>query len=102
MKATKAEFATIMEAMRRAQAELAVYLGSRDCDAELAIAKLVGILDQREVVRAMKRLDAANGVNALKRAPVNSRRDRERREFVRRVPDPAAVTGRGPVPVLSA
>jgi hypothetical protein len=99
MKATKAEFATIMEAMRRAQAELAVYLGSRDCDAELAIAKLVGILDQREVVRAMKRLDAVNG---SKRAPANSRRGVERREFVRRIPDPTAVTRRGPVPALSA
>jgi hypothetical protein len=86
--------------MRRAQAELAAYLGSRDCDAELTIAKLVGILDQREVVRAMKRLEAVNGAKALKRAPVNSRRNGERREFVRRVPDPAVVTR--PVPVLSA
>jgi hypothetical protein len=101
MKTTKAEFATILEAVRRAQAELAAYLGSRECDAELTIAKLVGILDQREVVRAMKRLEAANGANAFKRVPANSRRDGERREFVRRVPDPAAVISRV-VPPLSA
>jgi hypothetical protein len=52
------EFATVLEAIRRAQAELAAYLSSRDHDAELTIAKLVGILDRREVVGATQLLHA--------------------------------------------
>jgi hypothetical protein len=52
------EFATVLEAMRRAQAELAAYLSARDQDAELTIAKLVGILDRREVVGATRLLHA--------------------------------------------
>ena len=52
------EFATVLEAIRRAQAELAAYLSSRDHDAELTIAKLVGILDRREVVGATRLLYA--------------------------------------------
>ena len=36
------ELATILEAMRAAQAELAAYLNSADPDAELTLAKLVG------------------------------------------------------------
>jgi hypothetical protein len=58
MKVTNEQFATVLEAMRRAQAELANYLSSRDHDAELTIAKLVGILDRREVVGATRLLDA--------------------------------------------
>jgi hypothetical protein len=54
------EFATVLEAMRRAQAELAAYLSSRDQDAELTIAKLVGILDRREVVGATRLLHAVH------------------------------------------
>jgi hypothetical protein len=52
----KDELTTILEAMRAAQAELADYLVSPDRNAELTIAKLVGILDRREVVRAMRLL----------------------------------------------
>jgi hypothetical protein len=52
----KDELTTILDAMRAAQAELADYLVSADRNAELTIAKLVGILDRREVVRAMRLL----------------------------------------------
>jgi len=54
----KDELTTILEAMRAAHAELADYLVSGDRNAELAIAKLVGILERREVVRAMRSLRA--------------------------------------------
>src|SRR5262245_40011688 len=50
------ELTTILDAMRAAQAELAVYLASCDRNAELTIAKLVGILDRRDVVRALRAL----------------------------------------------
>ena len=52
----KDELTTILDGMRAAQAELADYLVSADRNAELTIAKLVGILDRREVVRAMQLL----------------------------------------------
>ena len=52
----KDEFATILDAMRGAQAELADYLASADHNSELTIARLVGILDRREVTRAMRLL----------------------------------------------
>jgi hypothetical protein len=52
----KEQLTTILDAMRAAQAELADYLVSADRNAELTIAKLVGILDRREVVRAMQLL----------------------------------------------
>ena len=52
----KDELPTILEAIRAAQAELAAYLNSADRNAELTIAKLVGILERREVVRAMRLL----------------------------------------------
>src|SRR5262245_48939374 len=54
----KDELTTILDAMRAAQGELADYLVSADRNAELTIAKLVGILDRREVVRAMRLLRA--------------------------------------------
>jgi hypothetical protein len=54
------EFATVLEAIRRAQAEIAAYLSSGDHDAELTIAKLVGILDRREVVGATRLLHAVH------------------------------------------
>ena len=50
------ELPTILQAIRAAQAELAAYLNSADRKAELTIAKLVGILERREVVRAMRLL----------------------------------------------
>ena len=50
------ELPTILEAIRAAQRELAAYLNSADRNAELTIAKLVGILERREVVRAMRLL----------------------------------------------
>jgi hypothetical protein len=52
----KDELPTILEAIRAAQDELAAYLNSADRNAELTIAKLVGILERREVVRAMRLL----------------------------------------------
>jgi hypothetical protein len=52
----KDELTTILDAMRSAQAELADYLVSPDRNAELA--KLVGILDRREVVRAIRLIRA--------------------------------------------
>jgi hypothetical protein len=55
----KDELTTILDAMRAAQAELAVYLDSADRNAELTIAKLVGILDRRDVVTAMRLLRAS-------------------------------------------
>jgi hypothetical protein len=57
----KEELATILEAMRAAQGELANYLVSSDRNAELTIAKLVGILERREVVKAMRLLRAFEG-----------------------------------------
>jgi hypothetical protein len=57
----KEEFATILDAMRGAQAELADYLASADHNSELTIAKLVGILDRREVVKAMRLLRPLDG-----------------------------------------
>jgi hypothetical protein len=60
----KEELTTILEAMRAAHAELADYLVSGDRNAELAIAKLVGILERREVVRAMRSLRALEGPGA--------------------------------------
>jgi hypothetical protein len=57
----KDEVTTILNAMCGAQAELAAYLVSADRNAELTIAKLVGILDRREVVRAMRLLRALEG-----------------------------------------
>ena len=50
------ELATILDAMRAAQAELAAYLNSAHPDAELTLAKLVGILERRDVVRATRLL----------------------------------------------
>ena len=50
------ELVTVLEALRRAQAELAFYLDSADRNAELTIAKLVGILDRRDVVGAARLL----------------------------------------------
>jgi hypothetical protein len=46
------ELVTVLEAVRCAQAELAAYLHSADRNAELALAKLVGILNRHEVVVA--------------------------------------------------
>jgi hypothetical protein len=57
----KDELTTILEAMRGAQAELADYLVSADRNAELTIAKLVGILDRREVVKALRLLRPLDG-----------------------------------------
>jgi len=48
----KEELVTVLEAVRRAQAELTAYLHSADRNAELALAKLVGILNRHEVVVA--------------------------------------------------
>ena len=56
----KDELATILDAMRAAQAELTAYLNSADRNAELTLAKLVGILERREVVRATRLLRPAH------------------------------------------
>jgi hypothetical protein len=60
----KDELTTILDAMRAAQAELAAYLNSTDRNAELTLAKLVGILDRREVVSAMRALRASSRPSA--------------------------------------
>jgi len=52
----KEELVTILEAVGRAQSELAAFLHSNDRNAELAIAKLVGILNRHEVVVAVELL----------------------------------------------
>jgi hypothetical protein len=52
----KDELTTILEAVGAAQAELAAYLTSSDRNAELAIAKLIGILDRRDLVKAARSL----------------------------------------------
>lgn len=61
----KDELATILDAMRAAQAELAAYLNSPNPDAELTLAKLVGILERREVVRATRLLRLARRPTAV-------------------------------------
>ena len=43
----------ILDAVKRAQLELSAYTGPGERNAELTIAKLVGILQHRDVVRAM-------------------------------------------------
>ena len=60
MVAMRDELVTVLEALRRAQAELGFYLDSADRNAELTIAKLVGILDRRDVVGAARLLGAAD------------------------------------------
>jgi hypothetical protein len=52
----KEELGAVVEAVCRAQAELAAYLHSADRDAELTIARLVGILNRHEVVVAAQLL----------------------------------------------
>ena len=54
----KEELVTVLEAVRRAQAELAADLHSNDRNAELALAKLVGILNRHEVVVAAELLQS--------------------------------------------
>jgi hypothetical protein len=56
VRSMKEELTTILEAVRGAQAELADYLVSADRNAELTIAKLVGILERREVIKAIRLL----------------------------------------------
>jgi len=43
----------IVDAVKRAQAELSAYLQPGDRNAELTIAKLIGILQHRDLVRAI-------------------------------------------------
>src|SRR5215470_13354426 len=64
VRSMKDELTTILEAMRAAQGELADYLVSADRNAELTIAKLVGILERREVVKAMRLLRTLEGPSA--------------------------------------
>src|SRR5262245_66660466 len=65
----KDDLTTILDAMRAAQAELADYLVSSDRNAELTIAKLVGILDRRDVVRAMRLLRPLERPDGAPRMP---------------------------------
>jgi hypothetical protein len=51
--------ATIVDALERARAELAAYLQPGDHNAEVTIAKLVGILEHRDVVRALQHAQTA-------------------------------------------
>jgi hypothetical protein len=52
----KDELITLLEAMRLAQAELAAYILPGERNAEVTIAKLIGILENRHVVKAMRHL----------------------------------------------
>ena len=65
VRSMKEELTTILEAMRAAQGELADYLVSADRNAELTIAKLVGILERREVIKAMRLLRAFEGPSGV-------------------------------------
>ena len=74
----KEELVTVLEAVCRAQAELAAYLHSNDRNAELAIAKLVGILNRHEVVVAAELLQpgaalflAAGGANRARQSKLS-------------------------------
>jgi hypothetical protein len=68
------ELVTVLEALRRAQAELASYLDSADRNAELTIAKLVGILDRRDVVGAARLLQPwAADISSSAAAPAPER-----------------------------
>jgi hypothetical protein len=51
----KDQLTTMMEAVRRAQALLADYMEPGEHNAEVTIARLVGILGHRDVKRAMRR-----------------------------------------------
>ena len=62
------ELPTILQAIRAAQAELAAYLNSADRNTELTIAKLVGILDRRDVVKAARLLRLSHGATAVPQA----------------------------------
>jgi hypothetical protein len=53
----KNELTTIMNAVRRAQAVLAEYMSPGEQNAEVTIARLVGVLRHRDVERAMRLLD---------------------------------------------
>jgi hypothetical protein len=64
----KDELTTILEAVGAAQAELAAYLTSGDRNAELTIAKLIGILDRRDVVKAARLLRLSQGASAVPQA----------------------------------
>jgi hypothetical protein len=64
----KDELTTILEAVGAAQAELAAYLTSGDRNAELTIAKLIGILDRRDVVKAARLLRLSHGATAVPEA----------------------------------
>ncbi len=93
MKVMKEEFAAVVEAMRRAQAELAGYLGSHDHNAELTIAKLVGILDRREVVSALRRLGGMDGAKTSTRPGAGRRKNVKTRALMRPVSDTRAPEG---------
>jgi hypothetical protein len=68
------DLVTVLEALRRAQAELASYLDSADRNAELTIAKLVGILDRRDVVGAARLLQPwAADISSSAAAPAPER-----------------------------
>jgi len=73
------ELVTVLEALRRAQAELGFYLDSADRNAELTIAKLVGILDRRDVVGAARLLGAAD-ISSSAAVPARNVSSRERVE----------------------
>jgi hypothetical protein len=53
--------ATIVDALQKARAELAAYLAPGERNAELTIAKLVGILEHRDLVRALRANDRMPG-----------------------------------------
>jgi hypothetical protein len=102
MNVMQGQFVTVLEAIRRAQAELAAYLGSGDHDAELTIAKLVGILDRREVVRAARLLDTLACATARKHRRRSPRRHGKPRALISPVADPKGFADPNRVPAIPA
>ena len=64
------ELTTIAKAVRRARRLLRDYIETSERDAEVTIAKLVGVLEQRDVSDAIRRLQLAPERSGLRRGPI--------------------------------
>lgn len=102
MSLTQAQLATVLEALRRAQGELAAYLASSDHDAELTVAKLVGILDRREVVRAARLLDTLARARARKERRRGAPWRGKTRALASQASDPEGFASSAPLPTIPA
>jgi hypothetical protein len=76
------ELATIAKALRRARRLLRDYIEPGERNAEITIAKLVGVLEHRDVSEAMQRLHLAlegpDLRSSLARAPAGSLRSADK------------------------